>query len=215
MEDLPIVAAGRELPHALDHIRRYCGLPWSGDQPETWAWHYYDEVPTEQDNNVTPVDVLCTAALHPGLSRADLTFFRDRQEDISTWLALVPSERRLCEISNGVVEHLTNLAEHFQDVSVSLLSKVLHRKRPHVIPLLDRHVVDWYRPVTGKRVMAEAWGPILRAMRDDELDDRQRLLYSIAFVPLEAELWPSSGVDHRRRLSWIRAIDIAIWMGSR
>jgi hypothetical protein len=210
MDDLPVKAAGRVIPNALDRIRRYCGLAWSGGPPETWAWHYYDEVPTEQDNNVTPVDVLCAAALHPGLSRADLTFFRNRRDDISAWLALVPNERRLCEISNGVEEHLANLPEHFQDISVSLLSKVLHRKRPHVIPLLDRHVVDWYRPVTGKRVMAEAWGPIVRAMRDAELDGEQRLLYSIAFVPLETELWPSSDVDYQRGLSWIRAIDIAI-----
>lgn len=42
MEDLPFVAAGREVPRALDRVRRYCGLPWSGGPPETWAWQFYD-----------------------------------------------------------------------------------------------------------------------------------------------------------------------------
>jgi hypothetical protein len=172
-------------------------------------------VPTEQDDHVTSVDVLCAAALHPGLGRADLAFFQDRQEDLSPWLAEVPQDLRLWEASDGVVEHLASLPDSFPDVSVSLLSKVLHRKRPRLIPLLDRHVVDWYRPVTGKRVMAEAWGPIIRAMRDDELDEKQRLLYAMAFGQIERELWPMAGPDDRTRLSWIRAIDIAIWMGSR
>ncbi len=44
IDDLPIVAAGREIPDALDRIRRYCGLRWSGGPPETWAWPYFDTV---------------------------------------------------------------------------------------------------------------------------------------------------------------------------
>ena len=46
MQELEIVAAGREIPDALDNIRHYCGLAWSGGPPETWAWDYYDAVPT-------------------------------------------------------------------------------------------------------------------------------------------------------------------------
>jgi hypothetical protein len=215
MDELPIVAAGRTIPDALDRIRRYCGLAWSGGPPETWAWAYYDGVPTEQDDHVTSVDVLCAAALHPGLGRAELAFFQDRRRDLSAWLAGVPKDSRLWEIPEPIVEHLASLPDSFPDVSISLLSKVLHRKRPHLIPLLDRHVVDWYRPITHKRAMTEAWGPIIRAMRDDELDEKQRLLYAMAFGEIERELWPQDGPDDRPRLSWVRAIDIAIWMGSR
>jgi hypothetical protein len=215
MEEFPLVVAGRTLPDALDRIRRYCGLAWSGGPPETWAWHYYDAVPTEQDDHVTAVDVLCAAALHPGLGRADLAFFRERHTELSAWLRDMPQDSRLWETSDEVVEHLASLPERFPKVSVSLLSKVLHRKRPHLIPLLDRHVVDWYRPVTGKRVMAQAWGSIIRAMREDELDGERRLLYAIAFSEIEQELWSGTDADDRPRLSWIRAIDIAIWMGSR
>jgi len=52
-------------------------------------------------------------------------------------------------------------------------------------------------------------------MRDEELDPERRLLYSIAFTGIEQELWPEAAVDDRPRLSWIRAVDIAIWMGTR
>jgi hypothetical protein len=215
MEDLPIVAAGRDVPDALDRIRRYCGLAWSGGQPETWAWHYYDAVHTEQDDVVTATDVVCAAALHPGLARRDLAFFRERPDELSAWLAKVPGEVRLWEISTSDLEHLASLADRFPEMAISLLSKVLHRKRPLLIPLLDRHVIDWYRPLTGKRAMPDAWAPIVKAMRDEELDPERRLLYSIAFTGIEQELWPEAAVDDRPRLSWIRAVDIAIWMGTR
>jgi hypothetical protein len=217
MDEQPLVVAGRTLPEALDRIRRYCGLNWSGGPPETWAWHYYDAVPTDQDDNVTSVDVLCAAALHPGLSRSDLAFFRDRKTDLSRWLSAVPADINPWEAVEADVQHLATLPDRFPGVSVTLLSKVLHRKRPQLIPLLDRHIVDWYRPVTGKRVMNDAWEPIIRAMHDEELerDGRQHLEFSIDLVRIEADVHLLTDDDHRAGLSWIRAIDIAIWMGSR
>ncbi len=212
-DDLPIVAAGREVPSALDRIRRYCGLPWSGGGPETWAWPFYDEVPTEHDDVVSPTDVVCAAALHPGLSRDDLVYFHQHESAVSAWLREVPAGMRLWELSDHAVEHLATMPE-LAAPSLSLLSKVLHRKRPHVIPLLDRHVIDWYRPVTGKRAVAEAWGPLIRTMRAEEEDEQRRLTTAIAVVGIERELWPDVPVDDRPRLSWLRAADIAIWMGS-
>lgn len=215
MDDLPIVAGGREVPDALDRIRRYCGLAWSGGPPETWAWHYFDAVPTAFDDIVTPVDVLCAAALHPGLSREDLTYFREKRDTVANWLRLVPIGRRLWELTESDVEHIAALPVDLAGPSISLLSKVLHRKRPHVIPLLDRHIIDWYRPVTGKRAATEAWGPLVREMRREELDDERRLMAAIAFSGIERNLWPDIDPDERPHLSWIRALDIAIWMGSR
>ena len=213
-DDLPIVAAGRVVPDALDRIRRYCGLPWSGGGPETWAWPYYDLVPTAHDDVVSPVDVICAAALHPGLSRDDLAFFQEHQSALSAWLARVPSGPRLWELDDATVAHLAVMPD-LGAPSLTLLSKVLHRKRPHAIPLLDRHVIDWYRPLTGKRAAGETWGPLVRAMRAEEFDGRRRLTTAIAVSVIEREMWPDVLADERPRLSWLRAVDIAIWMGSR
>lgn len=215
MEDKPIPAAGREILGALDRIRRYCGLSWSGGRPETWAWHYYDAIPTDHDDVVTPTDVVCAAALHPSLSRHDLSYFRETSGAVSAWLAGVPSGARLGELSDEAVDHIATLPNTLVGPAVSLLSKVLHRKRPYVLPVLDRHVIDWYRPLTGKRAAAEAWGPLVRAMRAEELDDERRQRMSSAVGSIEKELWPRVSADERPRLSWLRATDIAIWMGSR
>lgn len=215
MDDLPITAAGREISDGLDRIRRYCGMAWSGGPPETWAWPYYDAIPSRDPARVDPVDVLCAAALHPGLARRDLAFFRESAADIESWLSGLPAGLRLWEISDAEVNHVVRLPESIRGASVSLVSKVLHRKRPELIPLIDRHIIDWYRPVTGKRAGAEAWEPLVRSMRDDQMDDAWRLLMAMALMPIEEELWPGIDLDERLRLSWIRAVDIAIWMGSR
>lgn len=216
MKDLSLTAAGREIPDALDRIRRYCGLPWSGGEPETWGWHYYDAVPTPHDNHVTPVDVLCASALHPGLSRTDLAFFRERGDEVAQWLAGVPVETRFWELTDAELDHLASLPEALPGPSVSLLSKVLHRKRPRLIPLLDRHVIDWYRPLTGKRPAGEAWEPLVRVIAEEETSEHERRLrYAIATTKLAEQLRPDVDLDDRPVISWLRATDIAIWMGSR
>ncbi len=214
MNDVPIHAAGREIPNALDRVRRYCGLQWSGGGPETWAWPYYDATQAEHDDIVSPGDVVCAAALHSGLSRDDLVFYRERASAVSAWLREVPIGVRLWELNDGTVEHLATLPE-LAAPSLSLLSKVLHRKRPHSVPLLDRHIIDWYRPVTGQRAAVMVWGPLIHAMRTEELDERRRLTMAIAVTGIERELWPDTPIDERPRLSWLRATDIAIWMGTR
>lgn len=215
MEAVPIMAAGREVPYAIDRVRRYCGLTWSGGPPETWAWSYYDAVRPDDPDWVTPVDVLCAGALHPGLSRSDLAFFRESGPKISEWLTQVPRGLRLWELSDGQVEHIASLPDALSGPSVALMSKVLHRKRPSVIPLIDRHVIDWYRPVTGKRAAAEAWAPLVCSMREDQEDEAWRLAMALAGLDLETELWPDVDLDDRPHLSWLRVVDIAIWMGTR
>jgi hypothetical protein len=215
MEDLPLVAAGRQVPHAIDRIRRYCGLSWSGGSPETWAWQFYDTVDMGDPDRLEKVDVLAAGALHPGLARGDLVYFHERAGQVDRWLSSLPADLKLSDASDEVVEHVASLPVALPDTPLSLLTKVLHRKRPHLVPLLDRHVIDWYRPVTGQRAAVDAWGPLVRAMRNDLAESHVRLTMSIAVNGIEQELWPERDPETRPRLSWIRAVDIAIWMGTR
>lgn len=211
MNDPRVIAAGRPVPDAIDRIRRYCGLPWSGGQPETWAWQYYDVVPSV-DDSIGPVDVLCAAALHPGLSRDDLAWFRNHADDVTTWLDAIPMGRPLGELDASHVNHIASLPAALAGPSLALVIKVVHRKRPDAIPLLDRHVSDWYRPVTGRRAATEAWGPLVETMADDDRRADDELGATLRSI--DNELAPLS--DGRSpRLTLVRARDIAIWMGSR
>jgi len=215
MQDLPFVAAGREVPRALDRIRRYCGLPWSGGPPETWAWQFYDVLGSDDPMHVSRTDVLVAAALHPGLSRDDLAFFHEQTAQIDRWVAALPTGLLLADASDEIVELLVALPAALPGPPLTLLTKVLHRKRPHLIPLLDRHVIDWYRPVTGQRAVTNAWEPVLLAMRDDLSERESRRTAAAMVSTIERELCSSLGDGQRSTLSWLRALDIAVWMGSR
>lgn len=194
--------AQREVPDALDRVRRYCGLTWSGGPPEVWAWQYYDALPTSPDR-IEPTDVLAAAALHPGLTRSDLAFFAEHRAELEAWLAPVPHDARLYCADDGLLDHLDELLGWADEVTLGLLTKVLHRKRPGLIPLVDRVVLDWYRPVTGERTAKAAWPKLLRSF----WDDTGILGSAMLTVKVAGEL----GGDAPTAL---RFADIALWMGA-
>lgn len=201
-----LVLAGRQVERVWDRLCRYCGLSWSGGRPETWAYRYYDTVGTSIDDRVTPIDVLATASLHPGLSRADLAFFWEQADRLEDWLSTVPRDVMLRDVNDEQLDRLSELAGWEDAPSLSLLTKVLHRKRPALIPLVDRELLDWYRPVTRARSAVAAWPHLLDALRSD-LGGQNGLLLAILNSYLERQLG--------RRLSHVRLADIAIWMGGR
>jgi len=205
LSEFELRVAGRPVPEIWDRIRRYCGLPWSGGPAETWAYRYYDVIETDQ-SVVGAVDVLAAGVLHPGLSRADLSFFHEHSQRLNAWVAEIPAEVTLRDADEDLIGHLELLASWPGAPSLSLMTKVLHRKRPQLIPLVDRHIVDCYRPLTGERSAPAAWPGLLRGLRDD-LGELNALLLAMVNIELEKEL--GRGLTHTRLL------DIAVWMGSR
>lgn len=204
LREFSLELGGRTVEGVWDRVARYCGLPWSGGPPETWAYRYYDVLDTDP-STITPLDVLAAAALHPGLARSDLAYFTDRRGDLEAWLASFPANARLREADDSVLDRLVELGAG-PGPSLSLLTKVLHRKRPELIPLVDRHLLDWYRPVTGERSARAAWPDLLRALRDD-LGGLNALLLAMMGVELEKQTG--------RQTSHLRLLDISIWMGGR
>jgi len=203
-----LVCAGRPVPDAHDNIRRYCGLPWSGGEPESWAYEFYDTVPTGPGDLPGPPDLLAAAALHPGFGRPEMAFFNGGgAESVERWLALLPNDLDLADADDVVLEHLSTLPEIAGGEWLSILSKVAHHKRPRLVPLFDRAIVDWYRPVTGQRGVA-AWPVLVRAMHEDLAQPDNRRLLAGVRGELAREL---SGVVP----SDLRLADISMWMSGR
>lgn len=202
LDELAVSLAGRRLDRVWDLVSRYCGLPWSGGQAEVWAFAYYDTAPPSAPDEVTTTDVAIAGILQPGLSRADLAFFVDQRTRISEWLHRVPADVPLHLLDDTTVGHITGLA-NWDGVGLSLLTKVLHRKRPAAVPLIDRHVIDLYRPVTGERGVTTSYPAIVRALQAD--------LSSGAAAPL---MMVADRVEALTgtNLSALRVADIAIWM---
>ena len=96
-----------------------------------------------------------------------MAFFNDGgTEACERWLAQQPKELDLADADDVVLNHLAGLPEIADGKWLSILSKVAHHKRPRLVPLFDRAIVDWYRPVTGQRGAA-AWPALVRAMHSD------------------------------------------------
>jgi hypothetical protein len=189
-----------------DRVRRYCGLEWSGGEPETWAFQYFDRIPVGDPTQVEPVDVVACSALHPGIARDDLAYFDRHADDFVRWLGDLPNDVDLGDADDALVAKVSDLVVLSGTVGLSLLSKVAHRKRPRLVPMFDRAIVERYRRVTGQRG-EQAWPSMVAAIQADLADDRNDPLLAKTSATVQAELGttvPSS----------LRVLDIAIWMDS-
>lgn len=199
-----LVLAGRPIDshEAWTRVFRYCGLSWDDNPPETWAFRYYDAIETDPAV-VTSEDVVCAGAMHPGISRDDLTYFWDHRNELTSWMNHFPVDLGLRTADDATMAHLAELPSLFEGTSLSLLTKVLHRKRPWLIPIIDREVIDLYRPLTGQRRAADAWSPLLHHLADDLRTNRDAL----------AELRLVLHMLHGLSVTDLRSVDIVIWMG--
>ena len=198
-----LAAGGRQVRDAEDLIERYCGLRWSGGDDETWAFRYFDLIPDSSPDEITPLDVVSCAALHPGLKRGDLAWFWDHRLQLRNALAEFPDDLDLAGSPGSITQILQQLPATLPGVDLSLLSKVLHRKRPRLIPMLDRSLLNQYRDQLLGRG-AQAWPDLVLAIQADlALQENRvilervqdRLLRALAHTP-----------------SALRLLDIAVWM---
>jgi hypothetical protein len=196
---------GRELPDALDDVRRYCGLPWSGGQGEVSAFSYYDALTERREDDVVrPVDVLSAAALHPGLRWRDLQYFSWEAPRLQAWLETIPRGVDLADADEDLVEEIAHVPERFDGhPGLSILSKVLHAKRPRLVPILDRTLTDWYRPISSRRGES-AWQDCVRLLHGDLAAPHNRTILRA----IRSEVGVELGVAP----SELRIADIAIWM---
>ena len=198
-----LAAGGRQVRDAEDLIDRYCGLRWSGGDDETWAFRYFDLIPDSSPDEITPSDVVTCSALHPGLKQSDLAWFWDRRPQLRNALAEFPDDLDLADSPGVITQALQQLPATLPGIDLALLSKVLHRKRPRLIPMLERSLLNQYRDQLSGRG-AQTWPDLVLAMQVDlALQENQmtlqrvqdRLRRELAYAP-----------------SALRLLDIAVWM---
>lgn len=204
LDGLDIGLGGRRIADPWDRLRRYCGQPWSGGAPETWPYRYYDTIASPDADRIDPIDILAAAAIHPGLTRRDLAFFHDEAGALAAWLAATPTHIRIADADDDLLDHLAELAAWDVPVSLALLTKVLQRVRPLLVPIADQHLVDWYRRYTGEGDPVVAWPTLLSGIRNDLHYRTTWLALAMFGARLDSEL------DHVP--STLRRVDILIRM---
>jgi hypothetical protein len=144
---------------------------------------YYDGIPSADPDHVTPEDVLVTVAVNSFVNNAAKVrrVHRGLAAACDPLLAGIPAEASLLDSDLPLTEvgGLLHAAVQVPEVLVAVATKVLHRKRPALIPMLDDVVIGYYLAALGradlrgrtqdKRHAASVAMIVLGAFRDDLL----------------------------------------------
>jgi hypothetical protein len=109
---------------------------------------YYDAIASHEPNKIEPLDVLVTVAVNSFVNSAAKLYhvhqgLRDACEPL---LPAIPEDADLLDLDRwrGPLRHLLTAAVQTPGVSIPVATKVLHRKRRHLIPMLDNVVLEHY-----------------------------------------------------------------------
>ena len=149
---------------------------------------YYDAIPSQDPDHITPLDVLVTVAMNSFVNSAVAvrTVHQGMAEVCDPLLANIPEDADLRSFNIGAVEGLLHTAIQCKGVLLAVATKVLHRKRRNLIPMLDSVVMRYYADALGKPQLlthaieskakaAAAATPVLEAFRADLLDVAEQL----------------------------------------
>lgn len=112
---------------------------------EQFQWEWYDGVVTDP-NAIEPTDFAITIAMNSRATAMRMKNFMLRRTALEELLRGVPQDTHLAgDTPARVYDAVACLFEEAcraDGTALAVASKVLHRKRPSLIPMLDRIVVD-------------------------------------------------------------------------
>ena len=205
----------REIFDAETLLEEYIGPRRRGLR---YAYPFYDGLVTNGDPNR-----LCTGdLLAPTLVGAPVDL--DRMKTLTSLMPLMqrgldelPENATIMGAGDDLLKKVAAIYDPLDDPSVedrdvkgSLLAKVLHRKRPALIPLFDSRVRDFYRSDSavppaprGERTFREYMEMLIPLIQEDLRENAEE------FGRL-AQVAPDDGPP----LTPLRVLDIIVWMSS-
>ena len=171
---------------------------------------YYDGIPSSEPNRITPMDVLVSNAVNSNVNTAD------KMKDVHSGLAracnpilsMIPEQASLIDpLNEPLVRRLLRAACSVRFVLLPVATKVLHRKRRNLIPMLDNVVLRYYEGESGvataqaKREAPAVGMSALRKFRADLRSCRPALTDLTNHLALR-------GIY----LSDLRVLEASIWM---
>ena len=180
-----------------------------------FSWPFYDSLVTNGRSDVLVTgDYLAPALLGARVNADVMAGLVSLQQPLQEALAGLPPVEHLSDATDADCDVVAGLwavldREHVEtaDIKPSLVAKVLHRKRPGLIPVWDSRVFTFYRDAGCVLVSRgeHCWEDYLRqltlAIREDLRANPD------AFAELTA-VAPSDGPA----LTPLRALDIVVWM---
>ncbi len=112
------------------------------------AYEAYDKLQVQQAHGLSAFDILLASNIGANLSGEDFMQLWRKREEIGRRLAEIPTTLDLADKSlsdEDLWESLKKLFEvcRCKGVSYSKMTKILHKKRPRLIPIVDNDVVAY------------------------------------------------------------------------
>jgi hypothetical protein len=117
-------------------------------------WPYYDGIPDRDPNRILPDDVQVTVSMNSFVSNANAV--RDVHRGLARYcdpiLRDIPVDADLATYDPDLstARQLFDAACAPRGVLLAVATKVLHRKRPGYVPMLDSVIIAAYADATGK-----------------------------------------------------------------
>jgi hypothetical protein len=208
--DGALVVAGRAIPRPADHIITYLQT-----FPPTVT--RFDLGQPGDPDLLTAAEVTRTRVINSRISHAQVDWFVTRAAQAGTLWAAVPAAARLADANpqtkGGLYDHFVRPRE--PGVWVAKVSKVLHLKRPHLIPILDSRLLATYeKPARAAAERHRAARPGYKrlnwvAIRDDLIVPAN--VAALARLRRSLAGHPDDRVRRAAELSDVRLLDILVW----
>jgi Family of unknown function (DUF6308) len=202
--DVLELASGCSIERPLDRLQWFC----EGEHA------YYDAIPSANPNRIDPLDVLVTVAVNSFVNSATAVHgvHQGMAKNCEPILATIPEDADLLDLNHrsGPLRELLHAAVQIKGVLIPVATKVLHRKRRSLIPMLDSVVIRHYLSAPEYKALlpgteskdkaADVAMVALRLFRDDLLHARREIeglqqQLALAGFPLTA----------------VRVLEILVW----
>jgi cyclic pyranopterin phosphate synthase len=196
---------GQEISNCEEKVFAFC--------KKYWFYRAYDLVAVPADDTLDESQVRLANKMRARMEPSVVTAFLERKEAIGVQLARIPPTLRLWDSEASILWN--DLAELFRcclapGLRPARVTKVLHKKRPNLIPILDSVIVHYLKRTAAKKGIAlpndeaermVSYVKLLRTDVERNLPTLQHLGKRVA--ALGGELSP------------LRVLDIVIWGWSR
>ena len=109
------------------------------------GYRLYDGCPVPHDNVLTIHDICVSVMINSFVILYDVRRFLSRNDEISALLEDIDPEQSLLDATEELLERVGNLVDNLSEmehIGFSKVTKVLHKKRPRLIPVRDGYVFD-------------------------------------------------------------------------
>lgn len=180
-------------------------------------WAYYDGLPDRDPMHILPDDVLATVAMNSFVNDAAKvrSVHRGIAEACDPVLTLIPADADLLSFDPELelAKSLFDAACGVRGVLMPVATKVLHRKRPAFIPMLDNVLVEAYLDATGMgnlraktqdgKTAGGVGVTVLRAFRQD-------LAGALDPLSEKLSLLDAAGAP----VTAVRLLEVAVWIAT-